>query len=137
MLFGTTQENNNFELMKMKAQRELSTAVRLGRVNRLPCIVCGEPDSHGHHHDYRKPLDVWWLCAPHHGWQHRYRGSQQFIGQYELVTSEPVEVKPVTWHNSRAVKYLEAAMGDTFLKRRAATLEYAAIAMVAAWGGVR
>lgn len=56
---------------KRYAQGRVSRAVRLGIIKRLPCEVCGDPNSHGHHHDYSKPLDVWWLCPKHHGEAHR------------------------------------------------------------------
>lgn len=51
---------------KHKAQQKLRYAVLKGKIKRKPCIVCGEPKSHGHHPDYLKPLDVVWLCALHH-----------------------------------------------------------------------
>lgn len=44
----------------------LNNAIRDGRVERLPCFVCGYSVTHGHHPDYDRPLDVIWLCAKHH-----------------------------------------------------------------------
>lgn len=55
---------------KYKARTAVSNAVRDGRLTRLPCVVCGDPKSEGHHHDYAKPLDVIWLCNLHHREQH-------------------------------------------------------------------
>jgi len=49
-----------------KARMALSHAVRDGRVIKLPCEVCGNPNSQGHHKDYRKKLTVQWLCFKHH-----------------------------------------------------------------------
>lgn len=56
---------------KEKARSVLRRAVDSGRLVRLPCVVCGNPRSHGHHEDYSKPLEVVWLCAKHHGELHR------------------------------------------------------------------
>lgn len=36
------------------------------KIKLLPCIRCGEPKSHRHHPDIRKPLEVIFLCAKHH-----------------------------------------------------------------------
>lgn len=44
----------------------MTAAVNLGKLKRMPCEVCGDPKSHGHHEDYSKPLDVQWLCSKHH-----------------------------------------------------------------------
>lgn len=56
---------------KYKARRKVYDAVRRGKMQRLPCEVCGDPKSQGHHVDYSKPLEVKWLCAKHHGLEHR------------------------------------------------------------------
>jgi hypothetical protein len=49
-----------------RANRMLYDHVRRGNIVRQPCIVCGNPKSHGHHDDYSKPLSVIWLCREHH-----------------------------------------------------------------------
>ena len=46
-------------------------AIKTGRIVRLPCEACGEENTHGHHEDYTKPLDVIWLCPIHHKEAHR------------------------------------------------------------------
>lgn len=56
---------------KKRAQLKLKRAVQAGKLKRLPCSRCGDPKSHGHHYDYSKPLKVKWLCAKHHGAEHR------------------------------------------------------------------
>ena len=55
---------------KHKAREMLSTAIRSGRVERMPCVVCGMIYSEGHHDDYSKPFDVVWLCRKHHFERH-------------------------------------------------------------------
>lgn len=37
---------------------------------RMPCVVCGNIKSEGHHTDYTKPLEVTWLCRKHHMEEH-------------------------------------------------------------------
>ena len=39
-----------------------------------PCEVCGELEADRHHDDYDKPLDIRWLCRPHHIQQHAALG---------------------------------------------------------------
>ena len=51
---------------RYKAVHQLNRAIRTGKLERKPCIVCENPKSQGHHQDYSKPLEVIWLCAKHH-----------------------------------------------------------------------
>lgn len=51
---------------RVLAKTAVKNALRRGLLVRLPCFVCGDPKAHGHHPDYSAPLDVVWLCAPHH-----------------------------------------------------------------------
>lgn len=51
---------------KARANQAVNNAIRDGRLVRRPCEVCGDPKSQAHHDDYRKPLDVRWLCFKHH-----------------------------------------------------------------------
>jgi len=44
----------------------LASALKRGLVARLPCEVCGDPKTDGHHPDYSRPMDVVWLCRRHH-----------------------------------------------------------------------
>lgn len=56
-----------------RARQLLNAAVRDGAVVKPEaCSRCGAGGKlHGHHHDYRLPLDVVWLCPPCHGEVHR------------------------------------------------------------------
>jgi hypothetical protein len=57
---------------KVKARRAVEHAIKKGKLEKLPCSVCGSfYRTHGHHEDYSKPLDVNWLCATHHAARHR------------------------------------------------------------------
>jgi hypothetical protein len=40
-------------------------------LSRQPCSICGAERAEAHHPDYSKPLDVVWLCKPHHAEVHR------------------------------------------------------------------
>ena len=56
--------------LERKAQGKLRDRVRRGKIKRMPCEICGEKRSQGHHDDYNKPLEVRWLCALHHKRHH-------------------------------------------------------------------
>jgi hypothetical protein len=56
---------------KVKAHTIFHKAIREGLLVRLPCIVCNNSESCGHHEDYSKPLEVTWLCHKHHMELHR------------------------------------------------------------------
>lgn len=57
--------------IKIAARSKVLTAIRSGNLVKQPCQVCGEMEVEAHHEDYSKPLDVWWLCKPHHAARHR------------------------------------------------------------------
>jgi hypothetical protein len=50
---------------KFKARSIVGAAIRLGKITREPCSICGEK-AEAHHEDYSKPLEVIWLCRKHH-----------------------------------------------------------------------
>lgn len=56
---------------KKTAHTAVSNAVRDGRLKKQPCEVCGVDKAQAHHDDYDKPLDVRWLCVPHHAEHHK------------------------------------------------------------------
>lgn len=58
---------------RRKARRMTRSAIERGLLQRNPCEVCGHPHSEAHHDDYSRPLDVRWLCRPHHVQLHRAR----------------------------------------------------------------
>lgn len=55
---------------KRAAHIAVGIAVRSGKLQKRPCIICGNKKAHGHHDDYSKPLDVIWLCSIHHKERH-------------------------------------------------------------------
>jgi len=56
---------------RMACREECYYAIRHGKLQRQPCEVCGAKDTHAHHDDYTKPLQVRWLCPPCHRWEHQ------------------------------------------------------------------
>ena len=55
---------------KLAAHNAVSKALLRGKLERQPCWVCGEK-AEAHHPDYDRPLDVVWLCSPHHKEVHK------------------------------------------------------------------
>lgn len=55
---------------KYKARYAVSNAVKNGMLKKLPCEICGNAKSQAHHRDYRKKLDVKWLCFVCHRKEH-------------------------------------------------------------------
>ena len=51
---------------RYKANIVVGNALRDGKLQKDPCHICGRFDVEGHHPDYDRPLDVVWLCTPHH-----------------------------------------------------------------------
>ena len=56
---------------KILARKMSAEAIRIGKLKRLPCELCGNIKTDAHHPDYSKPLDVRWLCRLHHRNIHR------------------------------------------------------------------
>lgn len=59
---------------KYKAHNAINNALRDGKIQKLPCEVCGSVKSVGHHDDYDKPMEVRWLCQAHHKQWHAVHG---------------------------------------------------------------
>jgi hypothetical protein len=56
---------------KWKARCHLRDAVRVGKIKKQPCEICGEIKVEAHHDNYNKPFDVRWLCKDCHHKLHR------------------------------------------------------------------
>ena len=57
--------------VKQKVRRFTNRAVKLGRIKKEACVVCGSLNSVAHHEDYSKALEVTWLCTFHHADRHK------------------------------------------------------------------
>ena len=53
---------------RQAAQNAVKYALKVGRIEKLPCFVCGEKMTEAHHPSYAKDmrLVVTWLCSRHH-----------------------------------------------------------------------
>jgi len=54
------------ERKKSNCRSYLHVYVKRGKVTKRPCTVCGAKKVEAHHPDHSRPLDVIWLCRPHH-----------------------------------------------------------------------
>ena len=69
------KEKRERNLPGSRAGNALYWHKKQGRVEEMPCVVCGATSHiHGHHEDYSKPLDVLWLCPKHHVGLHKLKG---------------------------------------------------------------
>ena len=54
----------------VRAQAKTQTAIKYGRLKKMPCEACGEKNAEAHHCDYNEPMEVMWLCRRHHSEWH-------------------------------------------------------------------
>lgn len=71
VLYASIEKYRTSAPLKYEARLLVRAGVRNGRVQRMPCEICGKQNSHAHHEDYSRPYDVRWLCTAHHGEVHR------------------------------------------------------------------
>jgi hypothetical protein len=75
------------------ARKQMDQAIRSGRLKRRPCVICNDPKTEGHHHDYAKPLDVYFLCRKHHVAVHD--------GEIHLPSFKEPDEPPKAWPRGR------------------------------------
>jgi hypothetical protein len=51
---------------RLQARQMVKVALKSGVLIKQPCVDCGSPKVHAHHENYHQPLEVIWLCVPHH-----------------------------------------------------------------------
>lgn len=56
--------------LRRSAHIAVGNAIRDGKLQKLPCFICGAI-AEAHHPDYGRPLDVVWLCKTHHQETHK------------------------------------------------------------------
>lgn len=62
---------NRANKLRVNARTKLIYWKNKGVIKQKPCIVCGSLKSEAHHCDYKKPLEVMWMCKLHHKAWHR------------------------------------------------------------------
>jgi hypothetical protein len=55
---------------RVSAREKVRYALKVGNIVKKDCCVCGDSNVFAHHIDYKKPLDVVWLCRKHHREEH-------------------------------------------------------------------
>ena len=56
-----------------RARELVARCIREKKLFRQVCEICGNQNTHAHHDDYAKPLNVRWLCVAHHSrWHKKY-----------------------------------------------------------------
>lgn len=56
---------------RRRACNQLNNAIKIRKIIKEKCRDCKRKDTHGHHLDYDKPLEVIWLCPIHHKLEHQ------------------------------------------------------------------
>lgn len=67
---GYLKEYRSANDEKYKAHSLVGSAIKSGKLTKLPCLICGCEKTEAHHPDYSHPLDVIWLCPAHHKQAH-------------------------------------------------------------------
>ena len=58
--------------IKRRARSKVAQAVKTGKLQKHPCIKCGDVETQAHHPDYSQPLEVVWLCQECHRQEHAH-----------------------------------------------------------------
>ena len=80
----------SYKYKKTKNQTNVifGNAVKSGKIQRMPCQICGNEKAQGHHEDYSKPFDVVWLCARHHADRHIHLRDRKTLKQEPMPIAE-------------------------------------------------
>ena len=86
----------------------VNEAVRLGKLIKQPCEICGSKRVHAHHEDYLKPFEITWLCPVHHREHHAIEKGLTVGGKQRTLI-------PPAWPNR--IRYQPAPIRDANLSR--------------------
>lgn len=78
-LIADQATQDTFDRLRDNASHIINRAIADGTVKRKPCAVCKSSNSHAHHDDYSRPLEVRFLCPKHHFEWHTRNGRAQYI----------------------------------------------------------
>jgi hypothetical protein len=75
--------------------RKIATkGLRLGRFKYEPCVICNG-SGEMHHHNYRKPCEVTWLCQLHHrqlhALEHKLKRDKQWPVQSQDASNDETQ----------------------------------------------
>ena len=56
---------NSLNPEKHRAHSLVAYHLKVGNIQKQLCDICGN-DAEAHHEDYKKPLEIIWLCRKHH-----------------------------------------------------------------------
>lgn len=59
------------QLLRHRVRALTRAYIKMGKLIKGSCEVCGELKVDAHHDDYSKPLDIRWLCKLHHREHHK------------------------------------------------------------------
>jgi hypothetical protein len=65
------RRNDYDERYRSTSRSIANVAVKRGKLVRQPCEKCGADNAEKHHDDYKKPLEVRWLCRACHVEHHK------------------------------------------------------------------
>lgn len=66
----TTYKYRRENPVQYKAHYTISNYLCSGRLQKEPCVICGDENSVAHHEDYEKPLEIIWMCQKCHRFYH-------------------------------------------------------------------
>lgn len=104
------------DIARRVAGAAVCAAVRDGSLKRAPCVVCGKERSEAHHEDYSRPLDVVWMCRPHH------RRRDQELKEERLARLKDLPVAFVNKHFGTPEKTAPAPHGRVSHKWRSVVM---------------
>lgn len=64
-------ELTDIQKKKANARSYVNQYIKRGKINKLPCSICGDLNVQAHHEDYSKPLEIIWYCVKHHVEHHK------------------------------------------------------------------
>jgi len=83
------RRTNGSAMTKVSARSRVREAIKAGRLARLPCVRCDDPDTEAHHsrgYEGDAALDVEFLCRRHHSTAHLGSHPGRSAGRSENVT---------------------------------------------------
>ena len=68
---ATNNKYQEYNKLKNQARWTVKNALKNKTLLKKPCMICKKNRVEAHHIDYKKPLEIIWLCSLHHKQIHR------------------------------------------------------------------